>query len=101
MELAFLLAELHELTAALDADDLVAPDRLRAAANGAREVAPSLSQEEGNQLAASVAELSRSVAAHRDRVGEKLRSLGQSRRALRGYGQLRAHREGQKVITKA
>ena len=29
MDLALLLAELHELTGALDADDLVSPDRLR------------------------------------------------------------------------
>ena len=100
MDLALLLAELSELTAALDSDDLVSPDRLRAAAVGAREVAPSLSQEEGVELAAAVSELSQAVVAHRDRMGEKLRSLGQSRRALRGYGQLRAHRQGQQVITK-
>ena len=100
MDLALLLAELSELTAALDADDLVSPDRLRAAAAGARDVAPSLSQEEGTRLAAAVAELSQAVAAHRDRMGEKLRSLGQSRRALRGYGHLRSHQQGQQVITK-
>ena len=101
MDLVLLLAELRELTGALDADDLVSPDRLRAAANGAREVAPSLKQEEGQQLAQSVAELSKSVAAHRDRMGEKLRSLGQSRRALRAYGHLRSHKQGQQVVTKA
>ena len=101
MDLALLLAELRELTGALDADDLVSPDRLRAAANGAREVAPSLEQEEGQQLAQSVAELSKSVADHRDRMGEKLRSLGQSRRALRAYGHLRSHKQGQQVVTKA
>lgn len=101
MDLALLLAELAELTEALDADDLVSPDRLRAAANGAREVAPSLVQEEGARLAQAIADLSQAVAAHRDRMGEKLRSLGQSRKALRAYGHLRAHREGQKVQTKA
>ena len=37
----------------------------------------------------------------RDRMGEKLRALGQSRKAIRAYGHLRAHRQGQKVQTKA
>jgi len=101
MDLGLLIAELHELRAALDNDDLVAPERLRSAALGAREIAQGLEPEDGQMLSEAIADLSQAVAAHRDRMGEKLRALGQSRKAIRAYGHLRAHRQGQKVQTKA
>ena len=101
MDLGLLIAELHELTAALDGDDLVAPERLRSAALGAREIATGLSPEDGQLLSEAIADLSQAVASPRDRMGDKLRALGQSRKAIRAYGHLRAHRQGQKVQTKA
>jgi len=101
MDLGLLIAELHELRASLDNDDLVAPERLRSAALGARDIAEGLSQEDGQLLSEAIADLSQAVAVYRDRMGEKLRALGQSRKAIRAYGHLRAHRQGQKVLTKA
>ena len=101
MELGELIAELNELRDALDNDDLVAPERLRSAALGAREVASGLTPEEGKSLSEAIADLSLAVSAHRDRMGEKLRELGQSRKAMRGYGRMRSHRRGQKIRTKA
>jgi hypothetical protein len=101
MDLEVLIADLQELRDALDNDDLVAPERLRSVALGARDVAGSLSPEEGQRLSDAISGLSRSVGDHRDRMGEKLRELGQSRKAMRGYGGLRSHRQGQKIRTKA
>ncbi|GEM_PF-1991436 len=100
-EAALLLSEIRELGARLDRDDMPSPERLRAVATGARDIASTLEMAQGRELAAAMQELAQAGQRFNDRIQEQLRSIHSGRKALKGYGGLRANRQGQRVRKKA
>ena len=98
---ALLLAEISEICARLDRDDMPSPERLRAVATGARDIATVLDMEQGRELAAAMQRLAESGQAFNDRIQEQLRGLHSGRKALKGYGNLRSNKQGQRVRKKA
>ncbi len=98
---ALLLAEIQALVQRLDDDDMPEPERLRAVATGARDIASTLEMAQGRELARAMKQLADAGQRFNDRIQEQLKSIHSGRKAMRGYGNLRANRQGQRVRKKA
>jgi len=98
---ALLLAEIQWLVERLDEDEFVDPERMRDVATGARDIASTLEMAQGRELAAAMRRLSQAAEGWKERAAQRLKDLVQGRRALRSYGGLRSHKQGQRIRKKA
>ncbi len=98
---ALLLAEIHGLFEQLDQDEFVEPERMRSVATGARDIASTLEMTQGRELAAAMSRLAVAAEGWKDRAEERLKVIVHGRRALRSYGGLRSHKQGQRIRKKA
>jgi hypothetical protein len=64
-------------------------------------LAPSLTPEQQRALQGAMAALTEATEALHEKLGVKLGELGMGRKAVHGYGSLRAHKEGQRLNIKA
>ena len=90
-------SRLIDAIGALEADDpidLHAVEQLLAEVNA---MAPSLPRAELALIKEAIDQLTEQVAIERDQLGEEIERLGEGRRGNRGYGQLRADRQGQRL----
>lgn len=100
-EAALLLSEIREICERLDRDDMPSPERLRAVVTGARDIASTLAMDQGRELARAMQGLADASEAFKARLHEQLKSVHSSRRALKGYGNLRTNKQGQRIRKKA
>jgi len=77
------------------------PDTLSELAARVAEEGPKLSQAEGKALVLEMEALVRATKESMDELAAQLREVGSSRRAMKGYGGLRAHHQGQRLFRKA
>jgi len=96
-----LIAEFEAFTAAWEADEVPEQARINAAMQVSRELAPSLDPEHGAALMSAVDDAFAAASAHCDRIASKLVTLQDGKRAVRGYGSLKSHKEGQRIRVKA
>ena len=78
-------------------DRRIDPARLDALFRRIEIVAKGLNQSELAQLVELTGTLEDAIRDERDAIAAAIRKLGANRRALRGYGHLRAHRTAQRV----
>jgi hypothetical protein len=78
-------------------DQRIDPTRLDALFRRIEIVAKGLGPAELQQLIALTGTLEAAIRDERDALAAAIRKLGANRRALRGYGHLRAHRTAQRV----
>jgi hypothetical protein len=100
-EAALLLAEIRELCERLDCDEMPAPERVRAVLTGARDIASTLEMSQGRELAQALHILADTGKRFTDRIQLQLQGVHQGQKAMKGYGGLRSHRQGQRIRKKA
>lgn len=99
-EVAALAVEIDALLAALAVDGLDDPARVDEIADRTVEVARGASEENQRMLLDRLVQLEQAVLAAQQRLGAALREVGDRRRAVTGYGALRPHEVGQRLLTK-
>ena len=100
-EATLLLSEIRDLCDRLDEDEMPSPAKLRSVATGARDIASLIDMEQGRELAQAMQDLADAGLRFNDRILDRLRSLQQGRKALKGYGRLRSNKQGQRIRKKA